>query len=88
LRGVSKDGLGALVAILRDAAKTPLLRMRVVSVCLVIPGRASSARTRNPEQCTVLDSGSAAKRAHPGMTSDGPENGIAAFRKGRIPVGG
>jgi hypothetical protein len=34
----------------------------------VIPGRASSARTRNPEQFTVLDSGSAPKRAHPGMT--------------------
>jgi hypothetical protein len=26
------------------------------------------ARTRNPEQCTMLDSGSAPKRAHPGMT--------------------
>ena len=25
-------------------------------------------RTRNPEQCMVLDSGSAPKRAHPGMT--------------------
>jgi hypothetical protein len=25
-------------------------------------------RTRNPEQCTMLDSGSAPKRAHPGMT--------------------
>src|SRR5882757_11204002 len=26
---------------------------------IVIPARASSARTRNPEQCMVLDSGSA-----------------------------
>jgi hypothetical protein len=45
----------------------------------VIPGRepgdktdevnfARGERTRNPEQCTVLDSGSAPKRAHPGMT--------------------
>jgi hypothetical protein len=34
----------------------------------VIPGREQSERTRNPEQCTVLDSGSAPKRAHPGMT--------------------
>src|SRR4051812_29348208 len=30
LRGVSKDGPGALVADPRDAAKRPLLRMRVV----------------------------------------------------------
>jgi hypothetical protein len=34
----------------------------------VIPGREQSERTRNPAQCTVLDSGSAPKRAHPGMT--------------------
>src|ERR1041385_9579496 len=34
----------------------------------VIPGREQSERTRNPEQCMVLDSGSAPKRAHPGMT--------------------
>src|SRR4051794_30650461 len=48
----------------------------------VIPGRALCAkltnlilslseRTRNPEQCIVLDSGSAPKRAHPGMTCMG-----------------
>src|SRR3954469_19896255 len=46
----------------------------------VIPGRepcdkidacinfAPGERTRNPEQCMGLDSGSAPKRAHPGMT--------------------
>jgi hypothetical protein len=34
----------------------------------VIPGREQSERTRNPEQYAVLDSGSAPKRAHPGMT--------------------
>jgi hypothetical protein len=35
---------------------------------LVIPGRACSARTRNPEVVPGLDSGSAPERAHPGMT--------------------
>src|SRR3979409_2594204 len=33
-----------------------------------MPGREQSERSRNLEQCVVLDSGSAPKRAHPGMT--------------------
>src|SRR3954463_7498337 len=35
---------------------------------IVIPGREQSERTRNPPRCSVLDSGSAPKWAHPGMT--------------------
>jgi hypothetical protein len=45
-------------------------------------------RTRNPEQCMVLDSGSAPKRAHPGMTQTSSQdegfardNELAIFRK-------
>jgi hypothetical protein len=58
----------------RRRASARLLRM--TTYCLaVIPGRTSKSatadldvRTRNPEQCMVLDSGSAPRRAHPGMT--------------------
>ena len=62
------------------------------SVAQWVP-RHSGARVfrANPESRTVHGAGfgSAPKRAHPGMTKgDGPENGIAAFRKGRIPAGG
>jgi hypothetical protein len=50
-----------------------------LSAIAVIPGRepcdkidqvnfALGERTRNPEQCMALDSGSAPERAHPGMT--------------------
>src|SRR4051812_35466614 len=38
-------------------------------VGIVIPGRSAlGERTRNPEQCAVLDSG-LARRAHPGITA-------------------
>src|SRR5215218_1335686 len=45
---------------------------RMTTCCLVRrhSGARHLARTRNPKQCTVLDSGSAPKKAHPGMTQN------------------
>jgi hypothetical protein len=51
-------------------AKFVLTILPDVHLETVIPGCEQSERTRNPEQRKVLDSGSAPKRAHPGMTMD------------------
>src|SRR3954447_13275186 len=54
--------------LMRLRGQSPFGKAEARACILRHSGARVFARTRNPEQCAVLDSGSAPKRAHPGMT--------------------